>query len=118
LEDEGLSSRGNELNLIFITTEVVLCDVVHFVGSCHEGLSRDETFRTDDLDPHPPFDMNIPTHVSIDEGILSDHAKVQDRLDEELGNENESDDVNYASVNEDTHHGNTTRVDEHLDNDN
>ncbi|GJS94837.1 reverse transcriptase domain-containing protein [Tanacetum coccineum] len=82
----------------------VSCDVVHFVGSCHEGLSRDETFRTDDLDPPPPFDMNIPTHVSIDKGILSDHAEVQDRLVEELGNENESDDVNYASVNEDTHH--------------
>ncbi|GJX92369.1 hypothetical protein Tco_0345695 [Tanacetum coccineum] len=84
--------------------EVVSCDVVHFFGSCHEGLSRDETFGTDDLDPPPPFDMNILIHVSIDEGILSDYAKVQDKLDEELGNENESDDVNYASVNEDTHH--------------
>nr|GEW47383.1 hypothetical protein [Tanacetum cinerariifolium] len=39
-------------------------------------------------------------------------------LDEELGNENEADDVNHASVNEDNHDGNTTTVDEHLDNDN
>nr|GEV99609.1 hypothetical protein [Tanacetum cinerariifolium] len=33
-------------------------------------------------------------------------------------NENESDDVNHASINEDNHHGNTARVDEHLDDDN
>ncbi|GKF66476.1 hypothetical protein Tco_0192993, partial [Tanacetum coccineum] len=42
--------------------EVVSCDAVHFVGSCHEGLSHYETFGTDDLDPSPPFDLNIPTH--------------------------------------------------------
>ncbi|GJX97058.1 hypothetical protein Tco_0352856 [Tanacetum coccineum] len=97
--------------------EVLSCDVMHFVGSCHEGLSHDETFRTNDLDPPLPFDVNIPAHVST-EGILSDHAKVQDILDEELGNENKPNDVNYASVNEDTHYGNTARVHEHLDNDN
>ncbi|GJS33644.1 hypothetical protein Tco_0532026 [Tanacetum coccineum] len=65
-----------------------------------------------------PFDLNIPTYVSTDEGIVSDHADVQNRLDEELGNVNEPDDVNHASVNEDNYYGNTTRVDEHLDNDN
>ncbi|GJV85712.1 hypothetical protein Tco_1525610 [Tanacetum coccineum] len=86
--------------------------------SCHEGLSHEATFRIDNLDPPSPFDLNIPAHVSIDEGILSDHTKVQDRLGEELGNENEPDDVNHASVNKDNHHGYTYRVDEHLDNDN
>nr|GEW82724.1 hypothetical protein [Tanacetum cinerariifolium] len=56
--------------------------------------------------------------LCIDDGIVSDHAKVQDRLDEELGNENDvvlfclsvmcqtkPDGVNHATVNEDTHHG-------------
>nr|GEX11294.1 hypothetical protein [Tanacetum cinerariifolium] len=55
--------------------------------------------------------------LCIDDGIVSDHAKVQDRLDEELGNENDvvlfclsvmcqtkPDGVNHATVNEDTHH--------------
>ncbi|GJY15178.1 gag-pol polyprotein [Tanacetum coccineum] len=81
-------------------------------------LSHDETFGTDGLDPPLPFDLNILAHVSTDEGIISDHANVQDRFDEELGYVNESDDVNHASVSEDNHHGNTTRVDEHLENDN
>ncbi|GKE16006.1 hypothetical protein Tco_1423583, partial [Tanacetum coccineum] len=47
-------------------------------------LSHKETFGTDDLDPTPPFDLNSPTHVSTNEGIVNDHAKVQDRLDEEV----------------------------------
>nr|GEW27357.1 hypothetical protein [Tanacetum cinerariifolium]GEW40399.1 hypothetical protein [Tanacetum cinerariifolium] len=85
---------------------------------CMYRLSHNETFRTNDLDPPFPFDMNIPAHVSIDEGIVSDHACVQERVDEELGNEDEPDDVNHASVNEDNHHGNTAKVNEHLDNDN
>ncbi|GKB41009.1 hypothetical protein Tco_0885951 [Tanacetum coccineum] len=76
-------------------------DVMHFVGSCHEGLSHDETFRTHYLDPPLPFD---PSHVSTDEGIVSDHAKVKDILDKELGNENDV--VPFAMV------------DEHLDNGN
>ncbi|GKD30244.1 hypothetical protein Tco_1241022 [Tanacetum coccineum] len=55
---------------------------------------------------------------SVQFGTHSDHSKVQDRLDEELGNETdvvpfglsimcqtEPDDVNHASVNKDTHHG-------------
>nr|GEV45806.1 hypothetical protein [Tanacetum cinerariifolium] len=53
----------------------------------------------------PPFDLNIPVHVSTNEGILSDHAKVQDKLGEELANENEPNDVKHASVNEDNHNG-------------
>nr|GEW58018.1 hypothetical protein [Tanacetum cinerariifolium] len=97
------------------------------------GLSYDETFGTDNLDPPPPFDLNILAHVS-DEVIVSNHATIQDRVDEELGNENdvfplivdeqcqtEYDDVNHDRLNEDTHNGlemNTSRVDEHLDNDN
>ncbi|GJT45049.1 hypothetical protein Tco_0953764, partial [Tanacetum coccineum] len=81
-------------------------------------LSHEATFGIDNLDPLPPLDLNIPAHVSTDEGILSDHTKVQDRLGEELSNENEPDDVNHASVNKDNHHGYTYRVDEHLDNDN
>nr|GEZ00178.1 hypothetical protein [Tanacetum cinerariifolium] len=126
LEASSASPKKNELLMLkcFDITniddrlEVVSCDVVHFAGSCHKELSHDETFGTNDLDPPPPFDMNILAHVSTDEGILSDYAKVQDILDKELGNENELDYVNYASVNKDTRHSNTTRVDEHLNNDN
>ncbi|GKC25464.1 hypothetical protein Tco_1027614 [Tanacetum coccineum] len=98
--------------------DIISCDAVYFAGLCHEELSHDETFGIDDLDPPLPFDLNIPAHVSTDEGIISDHANVQDRFDEELGYVNELDDVNHASVSEDNHHGNTTRVDEHLENDN
>ncbi|GKD72469.1 hypothetical protein Tco_1330751 [Tanacetum coccineum] len=89
--------------------EVVSCDVIHFAGSCREGLRHDATFRTDDLDPPLPIDLNILGYVCTNEGILSDHAKFLAKLDEELGNENELDDVNHANVNEDTHHGNTYR---------
>nr|GFC02719.1 hypothetical protein [Tanacetum cinerariifolium] len=94
------------------------CDVMYFASACHEGLSHDEIFGIGDLDPPSAYDPNIPAHVNTDKGILSNHAKVQDILDENLGNENESDDVNHASINEDNHHGNTARVDEHLDDDN
>ncbi|GJY63432.1 hypothetical protein Tco_0464892 [Tanacetum coccineum] len=113
--------------------EIGNCNAVHFDGLCHEGLSHDETFGTDNLDPPPPFDLNILAHVS-DEVIVSNHAMVQDRVNGELGNEKdvvplrvdeqcqtEHDDVNHDRVNEDTHNGlerNTSRVDEHLDNDN
>ncbi|GJT56602.1 hypothetical protein Tco_0991656 [Tanacetum coccineum] len=49
--------------------EVGCCDAVHFAGSCHEGLSHDETFGTEDLDLPTPFDLNIPAHVSTNKGI-------------------------------------------------
>nr|GEX08708.1 hypothetical protein [Tanacetum cinerariifolium] len=84
--------------------DIVSCVVVHFVGSCHDGLSHDETFGTNDLDNPSPFNLNIPAHVSIDEGIVSGHVNVQDRIDEELGNQNEANDVNHAtSIGEDIH---------------
>nr|GEW58019.1 hypothetical protein [Tanacetum cinerariifolium] len=104
--------------------EIGNCDAVHFDGSCHEGLSHDETFGTDNLDHPPPFDLNILAHVS-DEVIVSNHAMIQDRVDEELGNENdvfplrvdeqcqiEHDEVNHDRLNKDTHNGlvmNTSR---------
>nr|GEU74656.1 Gag-Pol polyprotein [Tanacetum cinerariifolium] len=39
------------------------------------------------------FDLNIPSYVSTNEGLVSDHANVQYRFDKELGNINKPNDV-------------------------
>ncbi|GJX41444.1 hypothetical protein Tco_0256434, partial [Tanacetum coccineum] len=87
-------------------------DVVHFNGSGHDGLSHDETFCTDDL--NPPFDLNIPTEVS-DEYAISEGIVI--RVDDQCQTEHE---LVHDRVNEHIH----TRlvivavmVDEHIDND-
>nr|GEZ22888.1 hypothetical protein [Tanacetum cinerariifolium] len=69
--------------------EIGNVDVVHFNGSCHDGLSHDETFCTDDL--NPPFDYNIPTKVSDESAVIrvnekcqTEHELVHDRVNEHI----------------------------------
>ncbi|GKB58533.1 hypothetical protein Tco_0914719 [Tanacetum coccineum] len=83
------SSNTGSISQAFKTQEKTMGDAIRDVMSC---LSFDIT--------------DIDDHLEYDEGFLytSDHAKFLAKLDEELGNENESDDVNHATVNEDTHH--------------
>nr|GFA09959.1 hypothetical protein [Tanacetum cinerariifolium] len=64
--------------------KVMETNMISIVG--RDGLSHDETFCTDDL--NPSFDHNIPTKVSdesaVSEGIVSDHAIVQYRVNEHI----------------------------------
>ncbi|GJY85955.1 transposase, MuDR, MULE transposase domain protein [Tanacetum coccineum] len=76
--------------------DIVSCDAVHFASSCHEGLSHDETFGTDDLDPPPPFDLNIPAHV--DEYLDSDNAPLENAVSigEDIHNDDSVYDVDFS----------------------
>ncbi|GJR39830.1 hypothetical protein Tco_1215514 [Tanacetum coccineum] len=79
--------------------EVGNSDAVNFDGSCHEGLSHDESFIQD----------------KVDEELDNVNGVVPLRGYEQCH------DVNHDRVNKDTHNGmerNTSRVDEQLDNDN
>nr|GEW61050.1 hypothetical protein [Tanacetum cinerariifolium] len=69
--------------------DVVSCGVVHFVGSCHEVLSHDETFGTDDLDPPQPFDLNIPEHDSEYDADSSKNEEAKYYNDVMIDEENE-----------------------------
>ncbi|GKC73545.1 hypothetical protein Tco_1119428, partial [Tanacetum coccineum] len=78
----------------------------------HDGLSHDETFCTDDL--NPPFDLNIPIEVS-DEYAISEGIVI--RVDGQCQIEHE---LVHDRVNEHIHTGLeivAVMVDEHIDND-